>query len=45
LEFPERLGEKVGDILISKGAMELTSEWVKNGASTDNDIVKGIITE
>jgi hydroxymethylbilane synthase len=45
LEFPERLGEKVGDILISKGAMELTSEWVKNGASTDNDIIKGIITE
>ena len=44
-DFPERLGEKVGDILISRGATELTNEWVKNGASTDNDIIKGIITE
>ncbi len=44
-EFPERLGEKAGDVLISKGAMEITNEWVKNGTDTDNDIVKGIITQ
>lgn len=44
-DFPERLGEKTGDILISKGAIELTNEWAKNSTNKDNENIKGIITE
>jgi hydroxymethylbilane synthase len=44
-DFPERLGEKVGDILISKGANELTKEWTKSGINEDSNIVKGIISQ
>jgi len=44
-EYPEKLGKRVGKFLISKGAKELTNEWINNGNNKTNDIIKGIIIE
>ncbi len=39
---PEKLGTKVSEILIQKGAKEITTEWSKN-ININNDIISGII--
>jgi hydroxymethylbilane synthase len=44
-DHPEKLGRRVGEFLISKGAKELTNEWISNGNNKTNDIIKGIIIE
>ena len=44
-EHPQKLGKKVGEFLISKGAKELTNEWSKIGDNKANDIIKEMITE
>ena len=44
-EHPQKLGKKVGEFLISKGAKELTNEWSKIGNNKANDIIKEMITE
>lgn len=44
-EHPRRLGEKVGEFLISKGVKELTNEWIKIGNNKANGIIREIITE
>jgi hydroxymethylbilane synthase len=44
-KFPLQLGKQVANLLISKGANELTNEWIKNGNNKTSDIIKGIIIE
>jgi hydroxymethylbilane synthase len=42
---PETLGKKAGEALISKGALELTKEWVKNNNINSSPIKEFIINE
>jgi hydroxymethylbilane synthase len=44
-KFPHRLGKHVANLLISKGAKELTNEWIKNSNNKTSNIIKGIIIE
>jgi hydroxymethylbilane synthase len=44
-KFPCQLGKHVANLLISKGAKELTNEWIKNSNNKTNNIIKGIIIE
>ncbi|MGN6558998.1 MAG: hydroxymethylbilane synthase [Candidatus Nitrosocosmicus sp.] len=44
-ETPKKLGKKMADQLISKGAKEITIEWSKKDISKETDIIKGIIIE
>ncbi len=43
--YPNQLGKKVGDYLISKGAKEMTKEWSENINNKNNDILKGMIVD
>ncbi len=45
VKHPLKLGKQVANSLISKGAKELTNDWIKNGDNKNNDIIKGIIIE
>ena len=45
IEQPQKLGKKVAEYLISKGAKEITKEWNKKESDKENDIIKGIIIE
>jgi hydroxymethylbilane synthase len=44
-KFPRQLGKHVSNLLISKGAKELTNEWIKNSNNKTSNIIKGIIIE
>ena len=44
-KFPSQLGKQVANLLISKGAKELTNEWIKNSNNKTSNIIKGIIIE
>jgi hydroxymethylbilane synthase len=44
-EYPQNLGKKVADVLVSKGAKEITSEWNDRDINKESDIIKGIILE
>jgi hydroxymethylbilane synthase len=44
-KFPSQLGKHVANLLISKGAKELTNEWIKNSNNKTSNIIKGIIIE
>jgi hydroxymethylbilane synthase len=44
-KFPSQLGKHVANLLISKGAKELTNEWIKNDNNKTSDIIKGMIIE
>jgi hydroxymethylbilane synthase len=44
-KYPIKLGTNVAKYLISKGAKEMTDEWIKNVNNKDNNIIKGMIIE
>jgi porphobilinogen deaminase len=44
-KYPIKLGIKVGKYLISKGAKEMTNEWIENVDNKNSDIIKGMIIE
>ncbi len=44
-EYPEILGKRAGEALISKGAIELTKEWIKNNNINSSSIKEFIINE
>ena len=41
--IPSQLGKQVANLLISKGAKEITNEWIKNSNNKNSNIIKGII--
>jgi len=43
-KYPRELGTKVGEYLISKGAKEMTNEWIENN-NKNKDILKEMIIE
>jgi hydroxymethylbilane synthase len=44
-KYPIKLGIKVGKYLISKGAIEMTNEWIESVDNKNSDIIKGMIIE